>query len=224
MYTLKSAKILCVVFLFYLLLMLPKTFATVTIPPSWHGGKFPSDNCYISFSETHTFNNVYRDENNFWFFDDYGFYVTNANATITNFFDTDLNLLELTLYASTGTTSELRVYIADKGMPIFVSINGLTYKVPSSTKTEFDNFNGDCWFYSSSSNILYIKAQHHSPVNVAIGWAMISPYVAPPTPQPTPTPPPTPPAPTINYQTLTIVIILLIVTIVVILSKRKTIG
>lgn len=220
MYTLKSAKILCVVFLFYTLLMSPKTFATVTIPPSWHGGKFPSDNCYISFSKTHTFNNVYRDENNFWFFNDYGFYVKNANATITNFFDTDSNLLELTLYASTETISELRVYIADKGIPIFVSINEVTYNIPFSTKTEFDNFNGNCWFYNPSNNILYIKAQHHSPVSMAIGWTL--PYVAPtPQPTPTPTPTPTPPAPT-NYQTLTITVTLLIIIVIVILSKIKT--
>ena len=210
------------------LLSLPTAYASVTIPSTWHGGKNPPDNCYISFSTTRTFNQVYRDENNYWFFDGYGFYVTNANATITDFFESHQDKLEIQLSTSSSQAlADLRIKPSNRGIPKVLLINQSPY-LPLPVKQEFDSCPTTCWYYDSTHNIIYIKAVLHSTVTIAVWWAVIYPPTVPspaPSPAPRPSPAPAPiPKPTVpkpSNETIILVSILAILIILILSRKRK---
>jgi len=196
--------------------------ATVTIPPTWHGGKMPPDNCYISFSTTHTFNKVYRDLNNFWFFDNYGFYVANANATITDFFDSDQNILKVAVKGSPNTFAELKIIPYKKGMPRFIMLNQTVYSTPSTSIQTFLNTHSDCWYYDPSNNIIYVKAQLHSTIVVTISWKSPYPPYVTPQPQPQPAPAPTPqPAALLPLECFLILLLVSTTAIIIIAKTRK---
>ncbi|GEM_PF-3749807 len=218
----KKLPFLVVFFTLCLLSLSSLAYATVTVPPTWHGGKNPPDNCYISFSTTHTFNQVYRDENNFWFFDGYGFYVTNANATITDFFESDQNILRIRLSTSSSQAiAELGIKPANKGMPRFIIINQTTYTTPLTSKPEFDNFTENCWYYDSSLNLIYIKAELHSAVTITVGWTVVYPPYVSPQPKPTPTPTPEPTIQKPANETIIIIVSILAILIILILSRKR---
>ena len=211
------------------LLSPPTAYASVTIPPTWHGGKNPPDNCYISFSTTRTFNQVYRDENNYWFFDGYGFYVTNANATITDFFESHQDKLEIQLSTSSSQAlADLRIKPSNRGIPKVLLINQSPY-LPLPVKQEFDSCQTNCWYYDSALNIIYIKAELHSSVIVTVSWtALPTPEPSPaPAPAPSPAPTPTPtPEPTIipkpdNKQIAYYLLIIAMIIALILIRKRK---
>ena len=210
------------------LLSLPTAYASVTIPPTWHGGKNPPDNCYISFSSTQAFNQVYRDSSNFWFFDGYGFYVTNANATITDFFESHQDKLEIRLSASSSQAlADLRIKPSNRGIPNTLLIYQLPY-LPIPTKQEFDSCPTTCWYYDSTNNIIYIKVELHSSATVTIWWTEYYPPIVP-TPAPLPSPPPFPfplpepiiPTPPTDNTTLFIIVIVLVLIALTFLVLRR---
>ena len=125
--------------------------------------------------------------------------VQNANITITRLlhdkkFTADLQGL-------TGTVAYLRITNSlYPKMPGTVAIAGIPITMPHPTKTDFDNYNGNCWYYDTTTNTIHIKAILHSPTNIYIDWNPApAPAPTPPT-QPTPTQPT--PQPTITPPTL----------------------
>jgi len=64
----------------------------------------------------------------------------------------------------------LVVYPGDRGMPASVTIGGLVYILPTLTKEDFDKAADQCWYYDSTSNLIYIKVKGHSSVKIKISW------------------------------------------------------
>lgn len=105
---------------------------------------------YINFSAIRTFTtHPYKGADGYWYFDSYGFQVTNANMTITQFFTDDKLIFDLT--ATTGTTSTTNIYLAGKGEPT---------KVLGATT----------WGYNPTTNIITISVTHASPETLEIIW------------------------------------------------------
>lgn len=137
---------------FSLLILLIRTRANqdgITISPKVHFG-LPPYATYINFSTQQTLTNLTLNNASwFWYFEEYGFQIQNANATITNFFID--NQLTLNVYAPTGNTSTTKIYCADKGEPI--SVKGAT-----------------SWNYDSGTKILTANISHSSWGQLEIEW------------------------------------------------------
>jgi len=149
----KSFFFLCLLILF---LFIPFVSAhTITVPTNFHFG-IPTYGTYINFSIEKTFDNVYR-ENDYWYFDGYGFQVQNANMTITDYF-TNPCILKLTLNAPSGTTSTTQVYVGSKGVPRDFWIENGTLS----------------WNYNALTMILTLEAAHLSRiVKIVVDWRIL---------------------------------------------------
>lgn len=130
---------------------------TITVPTNTYFGF--GTGAYINFNKKMTFDTVYR-ENNYWYFDGYGFQVQNANMTITNYF-VDEKLI-FTVTAPSETTSISKVYVSDKGEPV-------------------DVVGESSWSYDSGTKILTILRTHSSTHEITVDWAEAPPDTEPPT-------------------------------------------
>jgi len=148
----KSFFFLCFLILF---LFIPFVSAhTITVPTNFYFG-IPRYGTYINFNTEKTFDNVYR-ENDYWYFDGYGFQVQNANMTITDYF-TNPYILKLTVNAPSGTASTTKVYVGDKGVPKEVWIENGTL----------------AWSYDASTTTLTLEATHlNRTVKIVVDWRM----------------------------------------------------
>jgi hypothetical protein len=120
----------------------------------------PQYGTYISFNTQKTFNDIYR-KNSYWYFEGYGFQVQDANMTITDFFQIDIDILKFSVAKPSGTSIS-KIYVGDKGQPS--SITGAA-----------------SWSYDAPTKILTIYVSHSSTVNIEVQWR-----VAPPPPPPPP--------------------------------------
>lgn len=118
---------------------------TITVPTNTYFG-LPEYLTYISFNPATTLNTAYR-QNNYWYFNGYGFQTQNANMTITNFFQS--NKLKFTLKASTGT-STTKIYLPARAPSTVTAISG--------TITS--------WNFNDTTSLLTIVAEHSSDVIV----------------------------------------------------------
>jgi hypothetical protein len=87
-----------------------------------------------------------------WYFDDYGFNVSNGNVTVTDFFRTDPDDLALTAYAPTGNTSITNIFCMGKGEPKQIHANGW-------------------WQYNGTTGILQVNMTHASSKSLWISWS-----------------------------------------------------
>ena len=149
--------------------------------------------------------------------------VENANLTVTQLLHDRKFTAELN--GKTGTVAHLALSFSFyKWMPHTITIAGIPITTPYATKTEFDSYNGNCWYYDTTTNTIHIKAMLHSPTSIYIDWNPApAPAPAPtPTPTPTPTPQPTitPPTPTIPTWTPILIITLIIIALLLIRKRR----
>lgn len=138
-------------------LLMPLAYANdVTVPTTLQFG-VPEYSGYISFDEEQTFDEVKR-ESSYWYFDEYGFQVRNANMSVTNFFEHH-DELEFTVSAASGITSTSKVYVGtEKGRPHKVFIDNNEYN------------EGNHWTYDGSSETLTVTWTHSSPAVVKVKW------------------------------------------------------
>ena len=123
-------------------------FKTITLGSNVYFG-LPACKTYINFATPQILRSAYR-EDNFWYFNGYGFQVQNANITITNFFVN--NELNFTVQAPVGTLSTIIIYIKDKGQPETV-------------------IGASDWSYDDATKILIITATHtSSTIRISIVW------------------------------------------------------
>jgi len=128
---------------------------TITVPADFYFG-IPTYRTYINFSTEKTFDNVYR-ENDYWYFDGYGFQVQNANVTITDYF-TNPCILKLTVNAPSETTSISKVNVGDKGGPRDVWIENGTL----------------AWSYNALTKTLTLEATHlNRTVKIVVDWRIL---------------------------------------------------
>ena len=131
-----------------LFIFIPLVLAhTITVPTTVHFG-LTTYGTYINFNTAKTFNNVYR-ENNYWYFDGYGFQVQNANMSISNFFTG--NKLVFTVSAPSGT-STTEIYCGDRSKPGRVT-------------------GAKSWSYNKNTKICTVTVQHSSPATVTLDWS-----------------------------------------------------
>ena len=119
----------------------------ITVPTNVHFG-LPAYGTYISFASQQTFGTIYR-ENNYWYFNDYGLSVENANMTVNKYFESDE--LEFTVSAPTGTTSTTKVYCGSKGKP--KRVDGAT-----------------SWSYDNDTKICTITVTHSGMKKITVIW------------------------------------------------------
>jgi len=122
----------------------------ITVPTNAYFG-FGTD-CYIKFDTQQTFDAVKR-KGTYWYFNDYGFQVQNANMTITNFFTN--NKLVFVTDAPSGITSTTRIYVGNKGKPYQIVVDGKQYPIR----------------YDAATRILTIQISHSSPSKVVVNWS-----------------------------------------------------
>jgi hypothetical protein len=147
--------------------------------------------------------------------------VQNANLTISQLSHNKQFIAELD--GLTGNIAELFVtHSLYQSMPGTVAVDGIPLTTPCATKTEFDSYNGNTWYYDTTTNTVYIKAVLHSPTSIYVDWnPPPAPAPTPPTPTPTPTPQPTiTPTPTIPTWTPILVIALIIIALLIIRKRR----
>jgi len=118
--------------------------------------------------------------------------------------------------------ADLRMNPSNKGMPRFIIINQTTYSTPFSSKTEFDRSQTNCWYYDSSQNLVYIKAELHSAITVTVGWTVVyPPYVSPHPEEPTTTPTPEPTVQKPPNEIIMIAVTALALLIILILGRKR---
>ena len=180
---------------------------TITVPTSAYFG-FGTGN-YINFGVEKSFDTIYR-ENNYWYFDDYGFQVQDANMTINKLYEAAE--LTFTLSAPTNTTSTAKVVVpAFLGKPTRVDFNGVA-------QTE-----GEGWTWNDETLTVTVSPTHSSDVIVTIyfstGQAPSTPPSTPPYQEhPVEQPPYTPPMlpkPEVEFQYGIIVAVGVIVALLV---------
>lgn len=132
--------------LFFLYIVVPSS-ASVFVPDTAYFG-IPEYSTYINFNSQQTFGAVYR-EDSYWYFNDYGFQVQNANITISSFFEN--NHLIFTVSAPSGTSTS-KVYVDNLGHP--TSIKGAT-----------------SYHYDSETKILTLTVSHSSNVEIDVSWS-----------------------------------------------------
>jgi len=117
--------------------------------------------------------------------------LKNANMTVLHLLHNKQFIAELN--GLTGTVAELAITNSlYTSMPGTVAVDGIPLTTPCPTKTDFDSYNGNTWYYDTTANTVHVKATLHSPTSIYIDWNTApAPYV--PTPTPTPTPTPSPP-------------------------------
>jgi len=91
--------------------------------------------------------------------------VINANLTLTSILDKKVKLIS---QAPSGTLSKV-VICSDYGKPVYVKIHG-SYVRPFNSRSEFEAAAYDCWYYDTSSNLVYIKAVAHSNITIEVSW------------------------------------------------------
>ena len=134
----------------------------------------PAYGTYITFNTQKTFSNSCR-ENNYWYFDGYGFQVQAANITITDYFQTATNILKFSITAPSETTSTTKIYVSNKGQPsTIIGATSSSYDIPT--------------------KILTMHVSHHSTANIELQWG-----ITPPPPPPPPTPPTEMPSDILNF-------------------------
>jgi len=112
--------------------------------------------------------------------------LKNANMTILHLLHNKQFIAELN--GATGTVAELSITNSlYQSMPGTVAVAGLPLTTPCSTKTDFDKYGGNTWYYDTATNTVHIKAILHSPTAIYIDWNTA------PAPAPAPAPTPTPP-------------------------------
>jgi hypothetical protein len=136
--------------------------------------------------------------------------VKNANLTISQLSHNKQFIAELN--GLTGNIAELAItHSLYTHMPGTVAVDGIPLTTPCSTKTDFDSYGGNTWYYDTTTNTVHVKATLHSPTTIYIDWN--------PAPAPTPTPTPTPtPQPTITPPTMPTWLIILIVAIATVMG------
>jgi len=145
---------------------------TINVPSNAYFG-LPDNGTYINFNPAVTLDTAYR-QNNYWYFNSYGFQVENANMTITDYF-TNPNYLYLTITAATGNTSTTKIYVATKDKPTTIEINNQIY------------YEGDNWTFDRTNMILTLTWLHSSDADAIFDWTPIqsgSPSGGPPSPSP----------------------------------------
>jgi len=105
--------------------------------------------------------------------------LKNANMTIQRLLHNKQFIAELN--GATGIVAELAITNSlYQSMPVSVSVAGIKLETPCSTKTSFDNCNGDAWYYDTATNTVYVKATLHSPTSIIIDWnSNLPPQVLP---------------------------------------------
>jgi hypothetical protein len=148
--------------------------------------------------------------------------VENANLTITQLLHNKKFIAELN--GKTGTVAHLALsFSLYKMMPHTITIAGTPITTPCATKADFDNYNGNCWYYDTTANTIHIKAILHSPTSIYIVWNPAAPAPAP-APTPTPTPPyeiTTPAGITVPLWLITIILVIVAVAGYIIISRKK---
>jgi len=158
---------------------------TITVPANTYFGF--GTGSYINFNSPMTFDNIYR-ENGFWYFNGYGFQVKNANVTITKFY-ADYMPSELTFEAKMPKGKVGETILTGLGrIPIAVYIDGSLH-YPKSTKADYDACQGNCWYYDSTNDLIYVKTAGSTVQIIWSGYTPSPPTETPPTAPPiTPTP------------------------------------
>ena len=145
---------------------------TINVPSNAYFG-LPDNGTYINFNPAVTLDTAYR-QNNYWYFNNYGFQIENGNMTITDYF-TNPNYLYLTITAATGNTSTTKIYVATKDKPTTIEINNQIY------------YEGDNWTFDRTNMILTLTWLHSSDADAIFDWTPIqsgSPSGGPPSPSP----------------------------------------
>jgi len=106
---------------------------------------------YINFNSESTFTWVYR-EDSYWYFDDFGFQVENANLTVTDFFEANADTLTFDVVANSGVNSITKVYCGGKGEP--VSVSGAT-----------------SYAFNNATNVLMANVTHQSNQQIVLDWS-----------------------------------------------------
>jgi len=137
--------------------------------------------------------------------------LKNANMTVLHLLHNKQFIAELN--GLTGAVAELAISNSlYQSMPGTVAVAGLPLTTPCTTKTDFDSYGGNTWYYDTTTNTVHVKAILHSPTSVYIDWnpppaPAPAPTPAPPAPAPAPTPTPTPtPQPTIPIWLILLII------------------
>jgi hypothetical protein len=144
----------CLLALTCLALLVDTAYSQVVVSPNVHFG-LPAYATYIQFSTEKTFDTIYR-EDNYWYFNGYGFQVQNANMTITKFFQN--NQLIFRLSSTSPNASISKIYVKSYGSPY--TIGGTTV-----------------WSYTDLDKILTIQTNQSS-ITITVQWG----YNLPPTP------------------------------------------
>jgi len=120
----------------------------ITVPTNVYFGF--GNACYINFNTQQTFGIIKR-EDNYWYFNGYGFQVQNGNMTITDFgFARDK--LVFILNAPSGTISTANIYVRDKGKPL--NVRGTAN-----------------WTYNEVTKVLTVYVTHKSPQQIEVLWS-----------------------------------------------------
>ena len=148
--------------------------------------------------------------------------LKNANMTILHLLHNKQFIAELN--GLTGTVAELAITNSlYTSMPGTVAVGGIPLTTPCPTKTDFDKYGGNTWYYDTATNTVYVKAILHSPTAIYIDWnSPPAPYVPTQPTQPTqPTPQPTiTPTPTIPLWTPILIIALILIALLTIRKRR----
>ena len=91
------------------------------------------------------------------------------------------NKLTVVVNATSGSISTVIFNTQSWHMPRYVWIKGVAYTNPKNTYQEFTAASPDCWYYQDSTNLLYVKVLHESPVEIILDWTQ--PPAAPPPPE-----------------------------------------
>jgi len=131
--------------------------------------------------------------------------------------DFDFVWKELRITINTTELTTLVINASSYGMPTAVVIPGASLVSPLPTWEDFIKADYECWYYSSTTNLVYIKVRGHSPVLVKVVWAGQG------GPTPGPTPPGQPPRAGRQEQTRLFIaaVVVALIAIVVFVVRKK---
>lgn len=118
-----------VLFFFFFFSFVNYAFATVYVYPESYFGF--NDDSWLNFSSNQQFSNVYL-EDNWWWFDSYGFRFIGLNGTVTSLYSSDTLTITGSTSGFSGTTHTIYFVAPYINVPITYSGGGISYSDYSS--------------------------------------------------------------------------------------------
>jgi hypothetical protein len=129
----KKKFVLTLFLLLFLFSLASRAFATVYVEPEMYFGF--SDNSFLNFSSSQTFNTYYL-EDNWWWFDSYGFNFVGLNGTVTSLYSSDTLAVSGTASGFSGSTHTIYI-VCPYSVISSVSGGSIVYQNPSNNTFGF---------------------------------------------------------------------------------------